>query len=241
MPTDKPTEQPTRKPMEQPTDEHPFSFRWLLIALGTVAALYFTYVVIQYSRLNDLNQRQLANAATELFRTVENAKQTVLNFASKGSQKSLCDFDRDQPYLDVIGECKARGTLSGAKLKVAIDQTPLVISSGSVNFWFRADTLLKELSFPESFQIIFFTKEDGSVLYQDEPSHRLWLRQLRWGEREFRDSGADSQGGPQIRNIAIPMGKEQGADWNQLGSMTGLTTLTLGSTRYQVYLQPITL
>ena len=49
----------------------------LAIGLLAAAGAYAWFVSAQYGRLNDLNQRELANAAAELKRTLENAVETV--------------------------------------------------------------------------------------------------------------------------------------------------------------------
>src|SRR5215207_4111778 len=92
----------------------------LSIALLAAAGAYAWFVTAQYARLNDLNQRELANAAAELKRTLENAVETVTRFTPpvKGESRALCKFDADQPYLtlDPLISCaQATGRLEGAK------------------------------------------------------------------------------------------------------------------------------
>ena len=70
-----------------------------------------------------------------------------------------------------------------------------------IAFAFRTDAVLRELSFPESFGLIFIATEDGSVLYQEAPSKRTWLRHLRWGEQQFRDSGAGHYGSLKLEKL----------------------------------------
>ena len=88
--------------MPTPEDTRSFSFRRPFIVLTVILAVYVAYVVIQYGQLNELNQRELANAAAELNRTVENAFVTVTNAMEEKTPGDLkeCPFDKDQPYLE---------------------------------------------------------------------------------------------------------------------------------------------
>jgi len=103
------------------------SYRWFAITLIAAAALYGWYVMVEYERLNELNQRQLANTAADLKATLDTALETVHRFDAKskdtqaaGSEPAgtsgqtprskLCDFDASQPYLDVAACARQQST-----------------------------------------------------------------------------------------------------------------------------------
>ena len=56
------------------------SYRWLIITLAVGAGVYAWYAISQYDRLNDLNQRQLSNAAAEVQTAIDIAVVTVDEF-----------------------------------------------------------------------------------------------------------------------------------------------------------------
>src|SRR5262245_6926456 len=148
------------------------------LAIGLIAAAgaYAWFVTVQYGRLNDLNQRELANAAAELRRSFENAVETVTRFEAT-KDGALCKFDTDQPYLTLETPRDCHDMHSGQLDNVtATVGPPLAIktvatdSNASVVFQFRADLVLRELSFPDSFGLIFIASDSGEVLYQEAPS-----------------------------------------------------------------------
>lgn len=235
----------------------------IVVVVGILAACYTGWVTAQYNRLNDLNQRELANASAEVKRAIENAIETVNRF-QPGSKTSgtdasghewfaLCRFLDDQPYLDAMpGEpCEQRiAGFHGAKPTLGpplgIEAKGLASASVSdqpgddkVTFRFAVDRVLQELSFTDSFGLIFVATDDGSVLYQDTPSKREWLRHLRWGERQFRDSAADRSGALQLQQLKGLFGPETNTNWSRLQSMSGRTTLALGGMRHEVYFEPL--
>jgi hypothetical protein len=211
----------------------------VLVAVG----VYGWYALTQYDRLNDLNQRELANAAAELKRAVENAYGAVERAA--GRKLSLCDFDADQPYLQLDLACpEGKGTFRSVKLegspRLAITATYTpdgTVSTRDVRFLFRTDVLLQELSFPEAFALILVAGRDGDVHYQDAPAARRWYRFLRWDEQEFRSAGLSGSG--QIENLEAALGGE--AIWSELQAASSRTSLRLGGARQQLYLQPLAL
>src|ERR1044071_3159969 len=87
------------------------SYRWLAITLAVAVGVYAWYALGQYRRLNELQQRQLSNAAAELKTSLETTQRTVAEFhykwrvASATSKPTVCEFDRSQPYLD-LDECE---------------------------------------------------------------------------------------------------------------------------------------
>ncbi len=225
------------------------SYRWLTIGLGAFIALYAWYVVEQYGSLNKLNQRELAAAGAELRRTFENAVGTVNQFdPPAGSANPVCEFDIDQPYLDVE-DCKKAPNegFSGVKISttdgLSIEATPKNQSKQpkTVRFRFRTDTLLQELPFSESFRIVFLADQEGSILYQEAPAERRWLHFLRWGEREFRDSFAGDSSGLQIQNISEALGPDAKSAWKQLRSASTSTSIHFGGGWQQLYLEPVVL
>ncbi len=230
------------------------SYRWLGITLAAVVGVYAWYAISQYERLNDLNQRQLSNAAAELKTTLETAFGTVSQFDQKwrrwksgkasGAEPLVCDFDASQPYLDTE---QCNDGWSNARVVHPITSPMLGLSAAdshnpaaTTQFRFRVDTLLRELAFPDSFGLIFVTTDKGVVLYQEAPVRRQWLRSLRWGERTFRDTHADRP--PQLQILSLHdavAGGDEG--WNRLRASSSRLTLQLGGTAHQVYLQPLVL
>jgi hypothetical protein len=82
------------------------SYRWLTITLLVAGGVYAWYAIGQYNRLNDLYQRQLSNAGTDLKVALDNAVETVKQFNDKWNKSTeenrprVCDFVRSQPYLE---------------------------------------------------------------------------------------------------------------------------------------------
>jgi hypothetical protein len=224
------------------------SYRWLVIALLVAAGVYVWYAVAQYGRLNDLNQRQLSNAAAELRTTLANALETVTRFGTKWgkdgviSGPSLCGFVQDQPYLDLEqGSCAETASLPAQIFETShvLTDPILGIETGPLRFRFLTDRLLQELAFPDAFGLIFIADADGKVLYQAAPTQRRWLRHLRWGEQTFRDAHADRPPTLQIQDVREVLGGEE--PWKKLKSISSRTSLQFGGTWHQVYLQPLVL
>ena len=228
------------------------SYRWLVIALGAIVGVYAWYAITQYERLNDLNQRQLSNAAAELKTTLETALGTVSQFDQKwrtwksrgtGSEPQVCDFDTSQPYLDTdrCGDGWSDGrvvrTIVTPRLGLSADAAQ---PRASTQFRFRIDKLLQELAFPDTFSLIFVATDVGVVLYQEAPTHRQWLRSLRWGERTFRDSHADRPPHLQMLSLRDAVAGDDAA-WNRLRSSSSRISLDLGGRAHQLYLQPLLL
>lgn len=218
------------------------SYRWLMGVVLVAVGVYGWYAVTQYDRLNDLNQRELANAAAELKRAIENAYSAVERAA--GRKLSLCDFDADQPYLQLDVACpEGKGTFGSVKLEgtprlaITAAYTPEAGNSRDVRFLFRTDVFLQELSFPETFALILVAGRDGDVHYQDAPAARRWYRFLRWDEQEFRSAGVSGSG--QVENLKSALGGE--AVWSGLQAASSRSTLRLGGARQQLYLQPLAL
>lgn len=207
---------------------------------------------VQYGRLSNLNQRELANAGAELGRTIENAIGTIRHAGEQDSGSKIaepkskeCVFDEDQPYLSFFPACKDAPAdfLKNVDFKKSVDfktaKALTLATGGKVELRFLPDVLLGELSFPELFRLLVLVEDSGLVLYQDEPERRHWRRWLRWGEQRFMDSTAD--GGLRIRNLAEALPDGQEARWQTLRSTTSRTTLSLGGEWHQVYLQPVAL
>jgi hypothetical protein len=219
------------------------SRRWLLVGLLVSGSIYAWYVTAQYMRLNDLHQRELADAAAELKRTVENTVETLSNLKSGDiSCEKIDGFLEDQHYLKPLKECADKATpISADRAKAEVDADGIKISRGLVSFRFRTDSVLGELSFPESFRWVAVADQKGSVFFQDEPARRRWLRQLRWGEQNFRDSGADQSADLQVRNLADVLEGTGVPTWKQISSATVRTRMTFGGIWAQLYLQPVIL
>src|SRR5262245_31522165 len=178
------------------------SYRWLTVTLCVAIGVYAWYALGQYRRLNDLHQRQLSNAASELKASLETARRTVTQFDKKwatqpeGRKPSLCDFDRGQPYLDLEADA-CKGTPWVKRLTVQILTTPTCGVSavgaacetgrraGRMPFRFLTDVVLKELAFSHAFGLSFYATAAGTVLYEEASTQRQWLAYLRWGEQTF--------------------------------------------------------
>ena len=229
------------------------SYRWLIITLAVGAGVYAWYAISQYDRLNDLNQRQLSNAAAELQAAVDNAVVTVDEFdrrwleSANTSKPSVCDFTRNQPYL-VLRDCATTGKSEAvpwrnfSSARVVLDPALAIEVSADGErrqFRYRIEELLQELAFPDSFALIFVATDKGVILFEDAPARRQWLRNLRWGEQTFRDTQADRPPALQIHNVRQVLGDE--AKWNALRAVTSRTTVELGGTSHELYLQPLRL
>lgn len=232
------------------------SYRWLTITLVAAAGVYAWYALSQYFRLNDLNQRQLSNAGAELKTALENAAVTVEQFNRKWNeaadagkeQPRVCDFVASQPYLALRG-CEPGSSPAVqwqkfTQVAVVSDSILAIKVSGqdktsSQTLRYLTDRLLQELAFPDSFAVIFIAKDDGTVLFQEAPTRRRWLRHLRWGEQRFRDTHADRPPTLQVHNLQQVVGGDPA--WHKLRAVSSRTTAELGGTDHQLYLQPLVL
>lgn len=235
---DKPASPAAGNVAERAALSGPASYRWLGVAVVVTASVYAWYVFTQYERLNELNQHQLAAAGVEMKRALESAVGTFASF-EPGPEEQFCDFVRDQPTLTIEGSCKRSFSKPTEVTVTTAPYLAVELKPASVRFRFQTDVVLQDLSFPESFQIIFVTNEKGEVLYQESPGQRRWMRRLRWGEQGFRDSGAGRTPGLQVENLAHAMGGEGAASWNTLSATSTRTSLQLGGVWHQVYLQPL--
>jgi hypothetical protein len=237
------------------------SYRWLIITLGVAAGVYAWYATNQYYGLNDLNQRQLSNVGAELKDAVDIAVVNVEVFNRRwqesagqttGQTRQVCDFVSDfvksQPYLE-LRACEADGRSDSTpsntvtSVKAIVDPTLTIEASGGgaprQRFRYRTDKLLRELAFLESFALIFIATDKGEVLYEDAPARRQWLRYLRWDEQTFRDTQAERPPTLHVGDLQQVLGGQ--ATWNTLRSVSSRTSITLGGTTHQLYLQPLTL
>jgi hypothetical protein len=224
-----------------PEGDRPFSYRWLVIAILVAAGVYAWHVLTNFNRLGELNQREIASAAREVQRTFQNAVGTVEQFGARPGG-NLCDFDRDQPYIEFISDCtKPAGDLS--KTRPAIGPTGLEIQNlnGSARFRFRIGALLQEMPFPESFRVVFLAGPKGQVLYQESPEPRRWLRRLRWDEREYRENAPADAGPLRVQDLALVIGAGAQPGYPKLAAASSRLRLDLGGEWQQVYLQPVTL
>jgi len=167
------------------------SYRWLTITLLVAAGVYAWYASAQYGRLNDLNQRQLSNAGAELKAALDTAVETATRFNAKraawqdsrtskstrskpgGDEPKLCDFDDNQPYLEL--DACARGVspvpnrTTWRSLTVVQPFTSPMLGikvtdankQGGFDYRFRADKVLRELAFPDSFALIVVSTDGG--------------------------------------------------------------------------------
>ena len=151
------------------------SRRGLLFAVLGVAALYGWWVASQYQRLTELNQRELADTANELKTTIETAFGNIRLYDTQGTSKApACDFDLDQPYLELLNKCEDQHTkwtnprleLMGGVFVLA-DRlgVPPAQSSSPLRFRFRTDLSLGELPFTERFQRVFVVDTNGTVVH----------------------------------------------------------------------------
>lgn len=222
----------------------PRLFHWpVALTLIAIVGLYAGFAMQQYTRLNELNQRELSNAASQLERTLDNALETIRR---SRDEPSLCEFDKKQPYLEVISPEGCRQAVTGPlSVGIAVGEpltlvaTTLSDPTREIRFKFLADVALRELSFPESFGLIFIADQQGRILYQDAPSKRVWLRHLRWGERQFRDSTAPYEGHSNLGQAEHIFGKDGANGWQRLSAMSGRTTLRLAGNDHAVYFEPL--
>jgi hypothetical protein len=238
------------------------SYRWFTITLLVASAFYAWYVMAQYDRLNDLNQRQLFNAAADLKATLETAMETVVRFDARSvrfdpsskdieDHQSLCDFDAGQPYLELAACTRSDSPppswSPGAKIEAVADSTLGIKARGGKGsdsasedllFQFRADMLFKELASVDPFELMFVANKTGDVLYQDAPAGRRWIRYLRWAEQMSRDGKADRSPAIRIQNVRQVLGGSADT-WDQVRAVSSRASVRLGGTAHQLYLQPI--
>jgi hypothetical protein len=89
--------------------------RHVLFAVALIAGLYAWWAFAQYQRLNALHQRELADAAEELKSSIRTAFENIELFEPNPTQNpgqpvapvraAACQFDVDQPYLDIVDNC----------------------------------------------------------------------------------------------------------------------------------------
>ncbi len=224
-------------------------YRRLTLGLVAATSAYAWFATVQYGHLNDLNQRQLAYAATELKRVLANAGDTVRRFEPADGCKSLRSFDADQPYL-TLRSAPLCESLEKPFTTVEPTDSPslgLEATSGSgktlrkIAFDFNVDVVLRELAFPEAFSHVFVARADGTVLYEESPTNRTWRRRLRWGEQQFRDGAADQPAALTVHQLRAAFGEDKAAGWPHLQSMSSRTTMWLGGQMHQAYLEPLVL
>ena len=75
-----------------------------------------------------------------------------------------------------------------------------------IRFRFRMDRLLQELTFTDSFPLIFIAKPEGTVLYEESLDRRRWLRYLRWGTQTPRDAQASRSSAVAIQDFLHVLG-----------------------------------
>lgn len=223
------------------------SSRNLLVGVIAVAVLYGWWVASQYQRLNALNQRELAATAVELKTTIETALGSIkLYDPGSGGATAACDFDYDQPYLDmVVNKCADEKT-KWIKPRMALGADVQVrayregeAAPAAVTFRFRTDLLFSELAFTERFDRVFVADNNGKVVYQEDPSRQQRLRLMRWAERRFRDARAGETRGLAVQTVAELIGKDADPGWARLRAVSDRTTTTFAGTRYQLYSHPI--
>jgi hypothetical protein len=239
------------------------SYRWMTVTLLVATGVYVWYTFNHYGRLNDHNQRQLANATSELKATLQRAQDTVKEFDNKWirwnkpgkkqeSQPQVCDFDSTQPYLDVDG-CPLDQPTWGEGMIVRPSTDPMLAiqavgrtrADGAsppgepIRFRFRMDRLLKELAFTDAFQLIFIATPEGTVLYQESLDQRRWLQHLRWGSQTTRDGRSGRSATVVIQNLPHVLGGKDA--WDRERSTNSRTSVRLGGTSHQLYLHPLVL
>ena len=228
----------------------------LVLVLGMVA--YAWWVSAQYTRLNALNQLELQDAGAELKRVIENAVGTIATFKPDRGQTAgqttdpVCVFDDQQPYLELVGDCADKmwgyqtatlSTESGlhvvARQAVQDGSGAKTAEGGQVTWRLRLDSLFSELASADAFDMIFVANDAGKVLFQTAPGDRGWRHLLRWGERNFVDSGAKEPAGLRIQDVKNLLGKDAVPDWARLSSVSDRTSVTLGGQSHQLYVQPV--
>ena len=129
----------------------------------------------------------------------------------------------------VAKQVAAAGRQAGAK----------TVDGGQATFRLRLDSLFAELASADAFDLIFVANDAGKVLYQTAPRNRGWRHLLRWGERNFVDSGAKEPAGLRIQDLKSLLGKDPVPEWARLSSASDRTSVTLGGQSHQLYVQPV--
>lgn len=217
--------------------------RRILWQLGFVVVaafvIYGFYVVSHYERIRDWHQRQLADAAAELVLSHGTARWSVDRFlgpadarpggrpaddapprAATGPEQ-VARFDAEQPYVT----------------STACTATPFEIGRPGLCFVFEPKLVLRELASLDAFNLILISDEAGEVLQGVAPE-RAWLKHLRWGERAYRDAGADRAGQPQIEHLASLFDAQT---WTQMKATSSRTMQEIGGQRFELFFEPLVL
>jgi len=222
-----------------------FARMWRSVAKFRTAAMllllpvfaYSWYVMLQWRRLNEFNQREIANAARILEATVTNAVTNVENL----ELARIGDFLNEQPYLKDAGSpakgCSEVGSPSltsrqGQGLFIAAEQ-----GKCKLTLEFNTAKLFSELSFPESFPSIFLADSKGRVAVQFTDGQRRWHRDLLWAERSIR-TAVDTAGAMRLNDLSHLMSSNQ-SEFNKVKGASARVRTVLGGEYYQLYLTPV--
>jgi hypothetical protein len=222
--------------------DHTQRHKWATLFVLIPLAAYGLFVMQQFQDLEEQHQRELGHAAQVLEDSVDNALVNVSNLT--GDSGFLCQFVREQPYLDLDTSCSTSSVpTDGVRPKLEALPGGLGIVRGSKRelvFRFRVQYLLQELSFPEAFHSVALIDEKGRVLLNVQGQQPLWLRKLRWAEETFREP-AFSDSPPlflvDLKSVMAAGNVKPGFD--ELRGAVSRVRAPIGGRDYQVYLQPL--
>jgi len=216
--------------------------RWSTFFVLAPLAAYALFVMQQFQELEEQHQRELGHSAQVLEDTVDNAIANVSNLT--GDPGFLCQFVREQPYLDLDAPCATVVVPpKGPRPKLEALAGGLGIVRGAARelvFRFRVETLFQELPFPEAFHTVALIDGNGRVLLSVQGQQPLWLRKLRWAEEAFREP-AFSDTPPlflvDLKSVMTAGNVKPGFD--DLRGGVSRFRAPIGGRAYQVYLQPL--
>lgn len=210
--------------------------RWSAALVVLPLAIYGWYVARQFQQQEEQSQRDLGHAALVLESTVDKALVNVDNLGTNAA--FLCQFTREQPYLELVQPCDSTPIKEYAAPKLLAAPGGLQIAYGKaaeLTFRVRVDLLLRELSFPESFHSLALANSDGLVLLSADAQQPVWLRQLRLDETEFREP-AFGDNPPQLVSDLKAAAK---TGFDEARASSSRFRAELAGKAYQIYLQPL--
>lgn len=210
--------------------------RWSAVLVVLPLAIYGWYVARQFQQQEEQSQRDLGHAALVLESTVDKALVNVDNLGTNTA--FLCQFTREQPYLELVQPCASTPIKEYAPPRLLAAHGGLQIAYGKaaeLTFRVRVDLLLRELSFPESFHSLALANSDGLVLLSADAQQPVWLRQLRLDETEYREP-AFGENPPQLVSDLKAAAK---TGFDEARASSSRFRAELAGKAYQIYLQPL--
>lgn len=217
------------------------SYRWAVSALAIILVAYGGYVFKQVGDLHELNQHELAHAVREVEQTAVSAVTTVNN----SKDDNLCSFDADQPYLALDPSMKCDQAKIAGQYELKLENDGLSVkSTGTAEAAFRLqlDRILAELTFPESFRLVFLAKPSGEIVYQEAPAGRQMRRLLTWHEQNLREQTPEEGEPLTIADLSkLPDSGGGAIKFENLKAAGSRFEIALNGSRQIVYLQPVRL